>query len=419
MLKRQGVLLILALLAVFAVVHFAAAPTDRAPRVVGATMLGGLSFLLMTVSVILATRASFLESLFGGLDRMYQVHKMAGVTSLLLVLVHFFGAPKGLPEGADPALNPLVPSSPLGMIAMILLILSIAVALNRKISYSRWRPVHKIMALVYVLVFGHFFVAPGVFVDQFSGSGPILLAAGAIGFVCIAYSLFGMNKATALDYTLSEIRRHERATELVLTPNGAKLAHQPGQFAFVEIQGEGWDEPHPFTISSAPQEDSLRFTIKVLGDWTRKVRDDLEVGAKVKVRGPYGRFDSKAASDAQIWVAGGIGLTPFLAKLRDMQPGDPRRVHLVYASRSKDDAIFLDEVQDHAERLGSVTVSSAFSDNGEFADVDTNEATLGGDISGHDVFMCGPAPMISALGKGFKAAGLSRSQIHTEAFEFR
>ena len=133
------------------------------PRTSGTTMLGGIAFLLMTASIFLATRPAGLEDWFGGLDRMYQVHKIMGVASLLFVLTHFFFVPKSLPEGVDPIANPLVPSGPFGMIAMILLVLSLALALNRKISYSRWRPVHKVMGLVYILIIAHFMSAPARF----------------------------------------------------------------------------------------------------------------------------------------------------------------------------------------------------------------------------------------------------------------
>ncbi len=420
MLRQQGVLAIGAVLGLFIILHLGFPPEAHGPRTTGTTMLGGIAFLLMTSSVILSTRLAILEDLFGGLDRMYQVHRVAGTFTALFALVHFFGVPKELPEGVDPVANALVPSSPLGMLGLIFLIIGLFVALNRKIRYSRWRPTHKIMAVVYVLIIGHFMTAPGIFFERFSASGVMLILAAVVGVLSLGYSLFGMNHRTAIPFTIEAVNALERATEVVLKPVGDMIDFKPGQFAFVEVQGKGWSEPHPFTISSAPGEDRLRFTMKVLGDWTRKVREELQPGRDVMVRGPYGRFDAaKVAGKKQIWVAGGIGLTPFLSKLRAMQPGDDRQIHLVYAAREEQDAIFLDELKSRAAELGNITLIPLFSEDGDFARVDNMKENLPDPLSSYEYFMCGPKPMIDGLMTDLKKEGVSRRAIHTEAFEFR
>ena len=382
-------------------------------------MLGGIAFLLMTCSIVLSTRLPAFEDWFGGLNRMYLVHKVAGVVSALFVLVHFFGVPKELPAGVDPVANALIPSVPLGMAALIVLVISLALALNRKISYSRWRPMHKLMGLVYLLVIGHFMNAPSVFFERFSASGLFLIAAAIIGVLSFLYSVFGMNKRTALPFTIETVNALERATEIILKPTGNMFDFKPGQFAFIEIKGKSWSEPHPFTISSAPGEDRLRFTIKVLGDWTRKVREELQPGGEVLVHGPYGRFDAAKAGNKQIWLAGGIGLTPFLSKLRAMKAGDARQIHLVYAAREEQDAIFLDELKARAKELGNITLVPLFSNEGDFARVDIMKQKLPDPLGSYDFFMCGPKQMIDGLMSDLKKEGVRRSGIHTEAFEFR
>lgn len=419
MLNRKGIYAIAALLVIFAGLHIGLAPEEHSTRTTMTTVLGGCAFLLMTVSIVLSTRMRAAEDLFGGLDRMYQVHKFCGVVAGLLVLVHFFGVPKELPAGVSELEMSLVPSAPMGMLALILLVISLALTLNRKIPYHRWRLPHKAMGLVYLLVIGHFMLAPPVFFERFSPSGIFLICAAIVGVLSYFYSIFGMNRKTVLEYTIESVNALERATEVVLKPVGDALKYKSGQFAFVEVQGKGWDEPHPFTISSAPGEDRLRFTMKVLGDWTRKVREELETGATVHVRGPYGRFNMKSAGKKQIWLAGGIGLTPFLSEIREMQPGDERDIHLVYASRNGDDAIFLDELKIRSATLGNVTLVPLFSDEGAFARVDVMKTKLPDPLNSYEYFLCGPKPMVNGLMKGLRADGVNRRQIHTEAFEFR
>ena len=419
MLNRNGVWALFAIIAIFVIVHMTGTPADRHPSITGSIMLGGIAFLFMTVSILLSTRLAIFEDMFGGLDRSYQVHRTAGVIASLFVLVHFFTSPKELPAGADPIANAMVPSSPMGMLAMIFLIIGLFVALNRKIRYSTWRPLHKFMALVYVFIIAHFMTAPSVFVDHYSNSGLILIVAAALGVIAMIYSLFGMNRRTAVAYEIDQINPMERATEVVLKAQKNSIDFKPGQFAFIEVQGKAWNEPHPFTISSAPTANHLRFTIKVSGDWTRKVREALEVGTEVLVRGPYGRFDSAIAGKNQVWIAGGIGVTPFLSTIRAMDKGDDRNVTFVYATRNKDEALFLDEIQKQANDLGNFRVISLLSDEGNFANIDVLKDTLDQPLTDYDYFMCGPKPMIDGLMKDLKASGVQRRRIHTEAFEFR
>ncbi|MEL7446523.1 MAG: ferric reductase-like transmembrane domain-containing protein [Pseudomonadota bacterium] len=420
MLRLQGINAIIALIVVFAALHLTLTPEEHTFRTTVSTLLGGIGFLLMTCSVILATRLEVFEEMFGGLDRMYQVHRVAGTFTAVFALVHFFIIPKELPAGVDPVLNSTFPSAQIGMAAMVLLVIGLFVALNRKISYSRWRNPHKVMALVYILVIGHFMNAPGIFFERFSASGIFLILATVVGTIALVYTAVGMNKRTAQHYTIEAVNALERATEVVLKPVGDMMNFKPGQFAFVEIQGKGWSEPHPFTISSAPGEGRLRFTMKVLGDWTRKVREELEPGGKVIVRGPYGRFDaSKTTGKKQVWIAGGIGLTPFLSKLRAMDADDDRDIHFAYAARNKEEAIFLEELQAIEAERDNLTLYYFFSEDGDFARVDAAKERLPDALTDYEYFICGPKPMVEGLMKDLKKEGVKRKAMHVEAFEFR
>lgn len=419
MLKRQGILAIAGLIAIFTILHLALSPDRYSPRLLGATTLGGAAFLLMTVAVLLSTRAKPLEDLFGGLDRMYQVHRVVGVCAALIAFLHFFTVPKALPPGADPATNSLLPSVPFGILGLVLLVIGLFLALNKRISYSRWRPAHKAMGLVYVLIIGHFMAAPPALLDHASPSVLLLIVAAAVGLPALFYSLFGLNRRRTHSFTIEAANPLERATELVLKPVNGLLDFKPGQFAFVEVQGKGWQEAHPFTISSAPGENRLRFTVKVLGDWTRKLRAELQPGGAVLVRGPYGRFDSASAGGKQVWVAGGIGLTPFLSTLRAMKSGDRRSITFIYAARNEADAIFLDELKARSTELGNVDLIPLFSDHGDFVRVEDIKRMLAEPLAAYDYFLCGPSPMVEGLIADLRKADVSRTRIHTEAFEFR
>lgn len=417
--NRTGVFGIYALVALFAALHLGLSAPEAGLKAQIGTLIGGIAFLLMATAIFLATRPRFLENAFGGLDRMYKAHKMSGAVAGLLILVHFFAIPKELPAGVDALLNPLVPSAPLGMITMILLIISLAITLNRKIAYHRWRVPHKLMGVVFILATGHFLTTPAVFVEKFGPSSFLLMAAAILGVLAYFYSLFGLSRRASTRFVVEAVNHLERATEIVLKPLAEKLDFQPGQFAFVQINAKGFDEPHPFTIASAPGEDKLRFTIKVLGDWTRKIREELEPGVETTIHGPYGRFSSANAGNKQVWLAGGIGITPFLSTLRAMQPDDPRQITLVYAARDKNEAVFLEEIQRKAQTLGNVKVVVLESNEGQFARVDIMKTKLADPLKTYDFFLCGPKPMVEGLSRGLRKEGVGKASIHTEAFEFR
>ena len=103
--------------------------------------------------------------------------------------------------------------------------------------------------------------------------------------------------------------------------------HTAGQFAFVTLdKGEG---AHPFTIASAwdATTRSILFISKALGDYTRDLPKAVEVGHDVIVEGPYGQFTFDDDKTHQIWIGAGIGITPFIARLKQLA-GQPDGVQI-------------------------------------------------------------------------------------------
>lgn len=99
----------------------------------------------------------------------------------------------------------------------------------------------------------------------------------------------------------------------------------PGDFAFVRLPAIAWREWHPFTISCAPERNTLTFHIRSLGNWTGALRRHIEENPrafgsmKAYVDGPYGTpsahiFKSRIA----VLVGAGIGVTPFASVLESL-----------------------------------------------------------------------------------------------------
>ena len=402
---------------------------------------GSCSLVCMALGLLLAARPRVAETSFGGLDRMYQLHKYLGVAALLLFIAHYATVP-GPPEGDAVAASgvsaegaPVGPASDgsavpeeedlpidlFGLVAMIGLTLLIVISLNRKIPYPRWLTTHRFMGLFFAIVSIHVLLVlyDGQEIPFLSAPGVALALLLLVGLAAYAYKQLVYPWREKHSFTLAEVNRLERATEVVLKPKGPMFRFEPGQFAFITVDAAGFREAHPFTIASGAREDGLRFAMKVLGDYTRRVRDDLSVGVDVNVEGPYGRFNPLKGSQKQVWVAGGIGITPFLSALRTMSPGDGRTVRLYYCVRTAKEALFFGELEERAASLDGVTIKRLDSDAGERISADLINDDLGGAPGDWSYYCCGPKSMVKAVSDGLKKHGVRGRCIHREEFELR
>ena len=205
-----------------------------------------------------------------------------------------------------------------------------------------------------------------------------------------------------------------------MRPLNGKPAQRAGQFAFISFPGQGaLAEAHPFTISSAPGEENLRFAIKASGDWTRSLMTQAKPGMRAQVEGSYGRLDHQTGGGRQIWIAGGIGVTPFLSWVRNLGSQLTQEVHFFYTVRAEADGLFWPEFADAATKHGTFYATRNVSSvSGSLTLARIREA-CGGNIADCHVYLCGPLPMTQAFVKQFKAAGVPAAQLHFEEFNFR
>jgi len=178
---------------------------------------------------------------------------------------------------------------------------------------------------------------------------------------------------------------------------------------------------HPFTIASADHGDrTVTFAIKALGDYTRTLTRKLSVGNPVEVEGPYGRFDISRVNRRarQIWVAGGIGITPFIAWLEALQgrpaPGFCADLH--YSVRDAETDPFVERLKSLCATLPDVRLHVHDKHSGPL----TAEA-LAEERQGQkqlEVWFCGPRGFADTLRERLRALS-GRIRFHQEAFEMR
>ncbi len=387
-----------------------------------AEIFSSSAMVLMSVGFVLANKPRWLESFFGGLDKMYKSHKTAGLTAMLFLAMHFFT----IPLRADPY-SPgrlLGKFAILGFAVLILLTLAPRVPIIGgyiRLAYHHWRFTHQFIGLFFIIGFVHMLQ-----VDNISKGAPIPnLYWNIIVYIGMAAYIFKELIAPFIrrghGYTVAAANKLNPSTlEVVLKPDTHKAPQTAGQFMFVSFPGDKvLSEPHPFTVSSAPGEGNLRLSIKSSGDWTKHLYEHLKPGMAARVDGCFGRLNYKASGPKQIWIAGGIGVTPFLSWMRDFDGEPPAEIDFFYTVRADSDAIFSNEFTAAAAKYKRFRSTINVSSKDGSLTMDRIAKSLQGEVAERHVYMCGPVPMIEAFKKQFLEKGVPVGNIHFEEFNFR
>jgi len=395
---------------------------DKFVRQYAGEIIGSINIVLMACSLVISTRPKWAEPYFGGLDKMYITHRHTSTAALLLIFVHVLTVPISL-SGWKLG-NYLAVIAFAGIVSIALVSLSPRIPFLNRITggtYEGWKNLKKYIGIFFILGFIHSLTI-GNPLHAFIAINwvQIFFIIGAVAYLYT--EVFGRFFKKYVPYKVEAVDRpNNLTTEVVLRATISPIKKQrAGQFLFVSFPNEPTlNESHPFTISSAPNEDVLRVTIKASGDFTRALFTDLKVGSDAIVEGAYGMFDYKTGGEKQIWVAGGIGVTPFLAFIRDMGKALDRDVDFFYVVRHRDEALFYNEIVAMAQENPRLKLHIRFSATGGSLTVDEIVRDTGGNVDGYHVYICGPLPMVQSFEKKFLALGLPANHIHFEEFNFR
>jgi predicted ferric reductase len=155
-----------------------------------------------------------------------------------------------------------------------------------------------------------------------------------------------------------------------------------------------------------------------VGAITRRLGTTLKVGEIVRVQGPFGRFGSRGGKAPQIWVAGGIGITPFAALIGGLKP-DHGPIEIFYTFRGEANAPHLEELRDRVLELPNVTLHTCDTATSGRLDAGQIVGAVGFPIAKARVLFCGPVNLRQELVKGLGAHGVPRRRVHYEEFEIR
>jgi ferredoxin-NADP reductase len=157
----------------------------------------------------------------------------------------------------------------------------------------------------------------------------------------------------------------------------------------------------------------------------KRALNALAEGESVKLLGPLGQFTLNAARPA-VFIAGGIGITPFISMLRQAaHEGWPQPLALLYSNRRPEDAAFLAELQELARRSDKFRLLATMTDLGKSAAKWSGETGLADaqmiaraahGLAAPLYYVVGPPGMVEAMTDTLRSAGAAEESILTEEF---
>lgn len=175
---------------------------------------------------------------------------------------------------------------------------------------------------------------------------------------------------------------------------------EPGQATEVAIDKDGWrDEKRPFTFTSLNEDPSLQFVIKSYPDHNGVTEQvgQLKAGDAFIIEDPWGTIQYK---EPGIFLAGGAGVTPFIAILRNLYAKkeiDGNR--LIFSNKAEKDIILEDEFDAMLGDNFTNVITDEPTEDYIFLDGFMDKAFLEEQINDFDqpFYVCGPPPFMDAM----------------------
>jgi predicted ferric reductase len=403
----------------------------------GLTALGQLAALegtyLALLGLVLMGRSPWLDEAFG-MDRLAWAHRWLGFATVWLIGGHVAmtvtGYALGDGQGVITELATLVWTYPfvlwavVGFLLFVMLGITSIRASRRRLSYESWYFLHLYAYLAVALAFLHQLFAGADFIhDQLAAIYWISLYVLAV--VLVLVFRVGQPLLTSLRHRLRVSAVMPEASGVAsIYLSGRDLDRLPvrsGQYFVVRfLTREGWWRGHPFSLSSAPNGNWLRITVKALGDDTERLQR-IPVGTPVFVEGPYGVLTGARRTRRRVTlIAGGIGIAP-LRSLLESLAARPGELTLIYRVRHEADIVFRRELDLLAVHRGAAV---HYLVGRRPANASRNPlgpgriARLVPDIAAQDVYVCGPADMMRTVEASLAELGVPPGQVHTERFAY-
>lgn len=235
-----------------------------------------------------------------------------------------------------------------------------------------------------------------------------------------------------------KVNESEEITSFYLAPvdGGALPKYEAGQYISVRVFVEalGLKQPRQYTLSTNPQADYLRISVKredekgdLASGWVSNTLHGLAEGSEIEVSAPTGNFYLIDSSKRNVFISAGVGLTPMIAMLNQLVTLDmPQPASFIHACRSSQVHAMKQHIQEQKTKFPRLSTFTAyeFPHSGDVIgedydvagrlDLATLDTAL---LPAHaDYYLCGPIPFMQQQHQALVARGIKPEQIHSEAF---
>lgn len=377
---------------------------------------------MFAMSLFFSAKYIWFEKLFGGLDKMYAAHHLFGVLGLILLIVHpialsVLRIQNGLSSTIKLWFSFDDATIFFGNVALYLLMIVLFYTVYAKIKYEKFIQIHRYLGFIFLIGMLHAFLSGSILgTSQFIYYYLIILTiAATLSFV--AYSVLHDILHQALSYRVISVKKlTSGVTEITLKPVSRVLRFTPGQFVYIEFTSLKEQGYHPFSIVSGKQHSNLTLAIRKAGDFTHDLKK-IKIGSKANIKGPYGGFSPlQHKNKKQLWIAGGIGVTPFISCALSMPyHRNPYDIEMIYAT-ADNKPYGINMLENIEKEKHGFNVTLAHERN--FGHI--NLAMLSHnikDIKQREIFICGPPPMMNAIEKEAEEMGIHK-KLNFEEFSY-
>jgi ferredoxin-NADP reductase len=220
-----------------------------------------------------------------------------------------------------------------------------------------------------------------------------------------------------------------RTKSLVLEVPGWE-GHKAGQHVDVRLTAEdGYQAQRSYSIASSPEDGRLTLTVDRIedGEVSPYLTDVLMRGDKLELRGPIGGYFAWEATDGGplFLVGGGSGVVPLMAMIRHRAAvGSDVPTRLLYSSRSYEEIIYREELENLAARDGSLEViqtltrsrPEGWSGYARRIDAEMLREVAWSPDENPLAFVCGPTPLVEGVADALVSLGHGPARVKTERF---
>ena len=197
-----------------------------------------------------------------------------------------------------------------------------------------------------------------------------------------------------------------------------KYKYLPGQFLHISLDedydGSGqWPDSRCFSMQSNPNEETIRITYSVKGEFTRQMEQQLNIGSEIWIKLPYGDLFTQTHNKKNtVFIAGGTGITPFLSLFTHESFNEYIKPKIYLGFRTKDHDIYQPELERSTNSSkfmklfienenGIIDIQNIFDENGPQS----------------NYFISGPPAMIKSFKQTLLTNGVQSRNILTDDWE--